>query len=157
MRVTVVCGPRGAGKTAYLQQMAEGRENIRGVVSVRAVRDGVDVGYDAVNLENGRGAPLLRLGGGTVGRYREVPGAFALTCGWIDLALETRANTLVLDEVGRLEIGGGGFAPALRKMLRSGAPSVYLGVRGEHVDLVARAFDLGEYRRIEVSGVRGLV
>ena len=151
----MVCGPRGAGKTSYLQDLAADRSDIHGVISLKAMRSGAVMGYDAAFLPTPRRVPLLRRGArsGGIGRYREVPGGFALACAWLDRGIEDCQGTLVVDEVGLFEVQGGGFAAPLRRILALPGPLVvYLGIRSGHVDSVVEAYGLGDYRTVEIAG-----
>jgi len=137
--VVVLAGPVHAGKTTFLERaLPAWRE--RGLACHGflgpAVMDGGGTGYDLLEIGSGRRRPYLRRRG-EAGAERVGPFVF------VSETLE-RARTiirdagpgglLIVDEVGPLELEGGGLWPALRGVLASRTGPLLLVVREDILD-----------------------
>lgn len=124
-RALLLTGPIGAGKTQAVLALAEDlrRRGLRvgGVASPRVLAGGETVGYRVRDLGSGEERPLCS---------REPPGIpfrrFFFSPEGLEFANQVlteaaEAEVVLVDEVGPLELGGGGFAPGLRAALRSRA------------------------------------
>ena len=143
--VIVLTGPVHAGKTTFLEQACR-RWSERGLSCAGFLSP-------AVTDENGKtGYDLLELPGGVRRAYlrrREEPGAerigpFAFVAGALDRARSIlrdpgRAGLLVVDEVGPLELRGGGLWPVLHEALRRPERTSLLVVRDAIVGELAAA------------------
>lgn len=141
--VLVLSGPVRAGKTTFVARRlplwrARGLD-CGGFLSVAAGPSGGD-GYDLVSLEDGGRGPFLR--------RADIPGAertgpFALVPETLELARSlVRAarpgRLLVVDEVGPLELRGGGLWPALAEALgRPGTEALLVARVGVAAELAA--------------------
>lgn len=151
----IISGSVGAGKTSVCKRLVcklrSDRVKVGGVLSPRDVLSGRTIGYEIVDLKSGKKRDFARLNppGIPVGRYylnKE-------SLGWAKRSIQNSldvADVLFIDEVGRLEIMGGGFAPAVEKSLSASSIPVLL-VRSRFVRDVRRAFGIEEYdlKRIE--------
>jgi nucleoside-triphosphatase THEP1 len=147
MRITIVTGERDSGKTRWC---AEHLADAEGVVAMKRFLDGEHIGYDARNPRSGASVPLLRIATGAgnesprIGKYRLLDAGFAEAERWIRRGLTTDAPALVIDEIGRLELGGGGYASVLHETVASRyGGSLYLVVRRELVESVTAVFLCG--------------
>lgn len=142
--ILVLSGPVHGGKTTFLERSLA-RWAARGLpfggfLSV-AVTDGNGAkGYDLLDLKDGRRHPYLRREGEPdaerIGPFFFVPSTLERARSIIREA-EAR-ELLVVDEVGPLELRGGGLWPALREIVAAPARRSLLVVRGEILeDLVA--------------------
>lgn len=139
--VTILSGPIRSGKTTKLAAWAQGRDDVRGVLSP----DGPG-GRRFFDLTTGKSVPMENPGPGekeiAVGRFRFRAAAFSwANARVIDAASDTRA-TLVIDEVGPLELGGGGLVPGLQAALDRAHGRLVLVVRELLVNDVRRAFGI---------------
>lgn len=147
-RGLIVTGPIGSGKTQTILALAENLKRkgiaVAGVVSPRLVQDGKTVGYLVQDLQSGRGASLCSLDppGFRFRHFFFSPEALAFANAVLTQAAR-QAEVIVLDELGPLELSGGGFAPGLRLSLSSTA-FLLLGVRPHLVEEVRR-LDPGEF------------
>ncbi len=141
--VLVLSGPVHGGKTTFLEE-AVPRWTGRGLVcagflSVAATDpDGAKV-YDLVEIGGGRRHPYLRRTGGP---GDERVGPFAFVPGTLDLARAIvrgagPAGLLVVDEVGPLELGGGGLWPCVREAAGRAGTLLLVAREGIVADLVA--------------------
>lgn len=153
-RCVILAGTIGAGKTRAAEDLAASLKargiSIGGVLAPRLLRGGETIGYAVRDLLTGEERPYASLEppGVPIGRFflREEGLGFARDA--IGRA-GREAEVAFVDEVGHLELSGGGLAQAVRGLLLSPAFPVLL-VRSEFVEKVARAFSLS---RVEVISV----
>ena len=131
----------------------------------------VDVRLDASGVRpetaamGGRRAPLRTAGAAgpeaaqgpiRVGRFTAVPGAFELVSVWLFRALEGSAYRLVIDEVGDLELRGGGFARVIPDLVAASfSRDVFVAVRKEHEQEVRERFGIPGAGRVVVPAPFG--
>jgi len=143
--VLVLSGPVHAGKTTFLERSLAlwAARNLAcdGFLSPAMTDAAGEAGYDLVEIGTGRRRPYLR--------RRGEPGAERI--GPYVLVMETleRARSiirearpsvpLVVDEVGPLELGGGGLWPALRDALKRPEETCLLVAREEILGGLAAA------------------
>ena len=142
--VLVVAGPVRGGKTTFLEkalpQWAARGLSCRGFLSLAAEDAAGARVYDLVELATGRRHPYLRRegvpGAERIGPFALVPETLALA-----RSIVRGAGTdglLVVDEVGPLELGGGGLWPDVRVAALRAEGKLLLVAREEIVpDLVA--------------------
>ena len=114
-RCCILSGPIRSGKTGALRVWAR-REAVAGFLSP----DGPE-GRQIVNAATGEALPF-EAGEGeaavqAVGRFRFLDSAFAAGADWIRAGLRAGRPWLLMDEIGPLELGGGGFDALLRETL----------------------------------------
>jgi len=130
-------GDRQSGKTAACLRIAElGRARgltVAGIAAPAVYAAGTLEGYDALDLARGRRAPLAR----TVGPGVESVGGFFFLAEGLRLGREVLAHAatlpdalVIVDEVGPLELAGGGWAGHLEPLARRHAVSVFTVRRG---------------------------
>jgi nucleoside-triphosphatase THEP1 len=142
--VLVVAGPVHGGKTTFLEralpQWAARGLSCRGFLSL-AAEDAVGAPvYDLLELTTGRRHPYLRRDGAPgaerIGPFVFVPETLALARSAVRGAGPD--GLLVVDEVGPLEVGGGGLWPEVRIAALRAEGKLLLVARAEIVpDLVA--------------------
>ncbi len=141
--VLVLSGPVHGGKTTFLEKAVPrwaGRGlACAGFLSVAATDPGGAKVYDLVEIGSGRRHPYLRRAGGA---RDERIGPFVLVPGTLDLARAIvrgagPGGLLVVDEVGPLEIGGGGLWPAVREAADRAEKLLLVAREGIVADLVA--------------------
>jgi nucleoside-triphosphatase THEP1 len=150
-QVIVVTGVQGAGKTSFVRAQvvawqAAGRR-VAGVLAPAVFADTARVGYDVICLPGGERRPLARVDGGCAGATRVGPYVFddeAFRAGTAALRRATAdaCEVAVLDEVGPLEIAGGGWATGLAAILAAAQPipRLVVVVRPALVEAVAARF-----------------
>ncbi len=149
-RVYILTGPQGSGKTTLLKELlVQLRQHGCAVAGIRApvvMKDGTRIGYDIVDVHTGVTLPLCRIGqrdpvasAGPFGFDLE-----GIRLGTAALLLEAagRCDLVVVDEIGPLELNGGGWAPALRPLLESYAGRLLLVVRPDILGKVLEQWNI---------------
>jgi iron complex transport system ATP-binding protein len=161
MRCTIITGSRDAGKTRTAAQIAarlrEGGARVGGIVAEARLEDGVKVGYSYVDLATGSRAEYARRKAGPVPpgarAFEFLDTGMAFGCAAIRAAASSGADALIVDEIGPLEMGGGGLWPAVVESMSMFNGQVILTVRPSLAEeLRARMQPLAESIRIEEAG-----
>jgi nucleoside-triphosphatase THEP1 len=144
--VFVLTGPTAGGKTTFLEKSLP-RWRARGLSCAGFLSPATTDGngervYDLLELGTGRRLALLRREGETqaeerIGPFFFIPGALDLARSIIRDARPR--DLLVVDEVGPLELAGGGYWPALRAKLGERGTTVLLVAREDILDALAAA------------------
>ncbi len=147
--IIIVTGGRNAGKTAYLKGLLESGLFSSGFLTVSD-----DAGKKVLRLldvETGESRMLMRESGDgpdRIGRYAYDPNVFE----WARERLsDVVSGTVVLDEIGRLELSGGGFDPILNTLLRKRI-LLYVSVRTEFLDEFRARYKIGGCRLVRIDG-----
>ena len=150
-RMVLWTGPRHSGKTtsvgALVGRARERGFEVAGLLAPAVYEDRRLIGFDVLDLGTGVGMPLSHVGRGGV----EQVGAFSLTkeglefgCKALDLTVVGRADLIVVDEFGPLELRGRGWRRAVDTLLcPSGSVSglILLVVRQELALQVSRLYN----------------
>lgn len=151
-------GKTTAVRTIFNQLNAQGCDVV-GIVENAVFMDQVRIGYDFEALggfgafgtePSGRICPVARREC-TDGRYVFRAEAWGHAACWIQ-ASECH-EVLIIDELGRLEAGGGGLMPALAASLRRAPRHVIAAVRKDAVREIER--QIGKFDRIFDLGLSG--
>ena len=143
--ILILSGPVRSGKTSFLgklvRELRRQAVGFDGFLSVSVLKDGELIGYDLHDLNGDKASPYIRKEGAVawekVGPYFFIPEALEMAK---QIILSHRKdNFLIVDEVGPLEIRGGGIWPALRVALSK--PSL-------RCLLVVRSNVLREFRKL---------
>ncbi|OGR77036.1 MAG: hypothetical protein A2X32_07060 [Elusimicrobia bacterium GWC2_64_44] len=135
-RVYIITGGHGSGKSTLVKGVAgllqERGLRPAGIMAEGLWRAGIRDGFDLVDLSSGVKTPLCRREtGGKIraGEFRFFEGGLA--AGRLALSAESvrPAAAVFLDEIGFLELEGGGWAPELTALLGAGGPPVIVVVR----------------------------
>lgn len=151
----IISGGIGAGKTRTSEQLAaalKGRGfSVGGILSPRIVQDGKTVGYMVCDLASGMQRPFASLEppGLAVGKFFIAEEGLVVARSAIERAAAT-AQVVFVDEVGRLELAGGGLASEIRVLLRSKALPVLL-VRSSFLDAVVRTFSIACFEVLQAG------
>ncbi len=139
--VILLTGAVGAGKTTALKKLVrdwrESGRDVRGILAHRVFEGEQLVGYDLqiigederITLARKRGAGLEKIG----------PFIFsddALARGRRVLRESAMAEVVVIDEFGPLELAGGGWAEAVKKLLQESDAKLILVVREQLLEQV---------------------
>jgi general stress protein 26/nucleoside-triphosphatase THEP1 len=144
----ILAGGIGAGKTQTalraVQRLREAGVRVGGVLAPRLTERGRTVGYAVLDLHSGEDRPFARSTppGHPVGRFYVSDDALGFAAEALHDAIR-RDQIVVLDEIGRWELQGGGHAPALRELLSADVLPILL-VRAESVVDVIDAFGIDD-------------
>jgi len=157
--VVVVTGRPGAGKTPAMRGVAQAlRERgvtVAGFVQVPVWEEGAKGGYLVLDVASGEQRTLaVKVGTqrgehGTPFRFEGAGFAFARR------AAERTATVLVLDELGPVELRGGGHMPAVRSALaREGVAAALVTVRPSLIPSLLAEFAIPSVTVVNVEGNR---
>jgi len=146
IRPVLLVGGIGSGKTStglrLLSLLRQSGIAVGGFLAPRVMGEDETVGYSLIDLATNATHPFASLEPSEVpiGRFFVSEKGLATADHVVTKALDA-ASVVFVDEVGRLELGGGGHAPAVRRLLASKAVPVLL-VRDALVGEVTRTFGL---------------
>ena len=137
-RFTIITGPRDAGKTRTISRMAEDatRAGLRvgGVIAEARFRDGVKDAYSFVDIATGeRRLYAVARGNGSPG-YDFRDEGIDFGCAALRRAIGASVDALFVDEVGPLEMAGGGLWEPLAAACAVLTGSITLTVRPSLLD-----------------------
>jgi len=154
----LLVGGIGSGKTAsglrLLSLLRSYGIGVGGILAPRLLKGEETIGYSIIDLSTNATHPFAALEPSDV-----QIGRFYLSQAGLDLAGRTIVNALddhpvvFIDEIGRLEVEGGGHAYALRQLLQSNAVPVLL-VRDTLVEQAVRTFEIADPFIFRASDMR---
>jgi nucleoside-triphosphatase THEP1 len=149
-RVYVITGVHGGGKSELVAELAEllraAGKKTGGICAAGLWANGVRSGFDLVDLSSGKRVPLSRRGlhdaavkAGEFGFYKE-----GLAAGEEALSAEalSAADVVFIDEIGFLELEGGGWAPALERLLNEPGRALVIVCRDYLLEKVCARWQL---------------
>ena len=148
IRPVLLVGGIGSGKTStglrLLSLLRQSGIPVGGFLAPRVMEGNETVGYSLIDLATNATHPFASLEPSDVptGRFFVSEQGLATADYTVTKALD-ETSVVVIDEVGRLELGGGGHAPAVRRLLASVAVPILL-VREELVNEVVRTFGIAD-------------
>ena len=144
----LLVGGIGSGKTAtglrLLSLLRSYGIQVGGILAPRILKDEETIGYSIIDLATNATHPFAGLEPSNI-----QIGKFYLSQAGLDSADRTIIKALnespvvFIDEIGRLELEGGGHAPAMRQLLQSGSVPVLL-VRDTLVEQVVQTFEIAD-------------
>ena len=164
MLITIITGKKDTGKSTWCRRNLEG-EDVDGVILTKVYNAAAVEGYDALRLGTGERIPLLRRHNSGSRRpfidedTSEAIGQFVMSgrkkatvVQWVEDAWNGSASRIVIDEVGRLELRGGGFAPLLSRLLASAnTKELVLVVREDYLSEALSHFCISNARIIRIE------
>lgn len=162
--MTIITGEMDTGKTTELIRLYHGLPDgtADGFVSIKAFSEqGAFAGYDLKRLATGKTVPFIRLGKAYEAPLQQESFAFdRFTFLQESLAVAEQAIrdilsdplilTVLLDEIGPVELQGKGFCRALKMLLKSDK-DLYLCINRKNLDPVEKKFGIVAYRLVEVE------
>jgi len=159
-RITLLTGGVDSGKTSWCLAYCRENPGWDGVLLRKVYREGRRIGYDAVRISSGQTLPFSRQAGGEPPNWRAADrvGSFSVSeygkqtaNRWLLEALGSPARGLLIDEIGPLELEGGGLAEGVQAVLRDKAlRSLTLVARRSCLEEVIRRYRLTDYRLVEL-------
>lgn len=135
---------RDGGKTTRLKQLIEQAQHAGLKVSgVIALANPEKTWYRLKDLSSTESrlalSSQMNLGTERIGRFSISSDVFAWANALIEQSMAT-TELIVFDEIGKLELQGGGLAPSFRKALDETSCNILASVRDEHVEAVLKCF-----------------
>ena len=158
--VKIITGKVNAGKTTTLLKTYRLDRKGDGFAAIKKMNGNEVYGYNMLHLSNDNIIPwmvhqkyFLRdfTKTGKFGPFYLNLDLLAMLESIIDELIVQRISPIYLDEVGVLEINGGGYHNILKKLLSSGLDLV-ITVRDDLVKPVASHFDIKDYELVQVQG-----
>jgi nucleoside-triphosphatase THEP1 len=146
-KIFIVTGKIGSGKTSLIKKIVhdlqQDKISVSGIYSPRILENGVTTGYDIVHISTGETEKFLRQQGNEnqqrIGKFYIV--AEGLKKG-NEILMNTLSKLIIIDEIGKLELEGGGWAPSLEQLIANSKSHLLLSVREEVIDEVFEKFKI---------------
>jgi nucleoside-triphosphatase THEP1 len=143
-RFFIVTGGRGKGKTTFTKKLIdllkENRIKVAGILAERIMEGGETTGYDIMNIETGDRECFLSLdekaGNESIGKYTLCPKGISYGKSALQSQVNGRNKTVVIDEIGMLELRGGGWSDNLDELVNKSGNHLLMVVRDEFVEQV---------------------
>ena len=159
-QIIIVTGSVDSGKTSWCRELVAANPECAGVLLLKVYAEGERIGYDALRLPVGDRIPFSRVEGhepsGWIAAQRVGPfwissvGLKSANAWLIEAARQPR--DIIIDEVGPLELGGGGLCRGLRTVLASTLQrKLYVVIRSECVEAVCNCFGIDSYTLVEIG------
>lgn len=147
--VFLITGARGSGKSGLARELAEllksAGKKPGGIRAEGFWENGRRGGFDLVDLSDGSRAPLCRRGAReevTAGEFGFFPAGLAAGAAALSEERLAAAGAVFVDEVGPLELEGGGWAVQLERLLSAAGAPLVMTVREELVEAVCGRWGL---------------
>jgi len=151
--IFILTGSRDEGKTSNLQfiiyNLKSNGVSVGGFYSPKNIESDTITGYDIVDIMTDEIVPFLRKE--ETENFQKIGSCFIIPEGLekglraIDNAINADVQIIIIDEVGRLEIQGKGWAPAIEKLLNKKDQKVLFAVRRDFVEQVIEKWNIEGY------------
>jgi len=163
MAVIIITGAIDSGKTSWcMKNLVEGSAySCDGVLLLKQMVDSERSGYNAMRISTGKSIPFARRQGFLPEKWQEEEktGIFSISKSgkmianrWIRESLSGSCRSIVIDEIGPLEISGLGFADSVHYVLEHSdhAREIFLVIRDNCVKRVLSTFNINPARFIHI-------
>jgi len=156
-RVFIISGERGEGKTSLAKKLAcilrQNSYSAGGIITERVMDGGETAGYNLLDLERGKRVKFLRISADDslekIGQYSIFPEA--VDRGNKILRGGSNRTVTFIDEVGRLELDGGGWSGSLSFLLNRNESIIVLTVRDSFLEQVISKWGITDYTVINAA------
>ena len=162
--VTVVTGQIDAGKTSWCREYAEKNPDCIGLLLEKVYVADERIGYDALLWPSDERLAFARREGHESSGFEveERVGPFLISREGLLAANTWLANaashsgSVIVDEIGPLELSGGGLSSGFRRLLTSSRIlDLYVVIRSSCLEAVCEVFGLSEYTVVDVESAGG--
>ena len=158
-KVFIISGAVNEGKTSFAKKLTEvfKKNNIAvgGILLERVMAGPQTIGYDLVDIESNDKEIFLRLSGETgyerVGKYDIYPNGLEKGIRILQPSGQTRNKIVVIDEVGKLELSGKGWAGSLLELIDASENHLLITVRDSSIEAVINKWNFNQYFEYKVS------
>ncbi|MBU0617211.1 MAG: DUF2478 domain-containing protein [Planctomycetes bacterium] len=148
MSLALLIGDRQSGKTSTCRRLAESARarglTVGGIIAPAIHEQGSCAGYDVVDLATDRSTRLATIEAGGiehVGCFHFLPEGLALGRTALESAVGSPHDLVIVDEVGPLELSGGGWCAQLDPLVRRNGLTLF-AVRRSLVPEVAHRWNV---------------
>jgi nucleoside-triphosphatase THEP1 len=163
LTLVVLSGEVDSGKTSWCKSFSGQNKDSDGILLEKVYRAGIRIGYDARRIATGETVPFSRLMNFRPPEWQEAErvGPFEVSApgkekanDWLVEALFTGCRHLIVDEIGPLELRGGGLARALQRVLdESAGKQVILVIRRSCLERALAVFGISDYKLVETGNL----
>ena len=167
-RVTIITGRRDSGKTSWcadnlvaVNAEKSGLGRIDGILSLKVLLKGKRVGYDVKRISTEETAAFARIKDVLPKGWREAYsfGMFSFSMEALEVvrlwlrSFSENIDTVVIDEIGPLELKGFGFFREVKSVLENNEKfkKIYIVVRRGLVEKVCLKFNIKKYSTVTVD------
>ncbi len=159
-KIFIVTGKIDAGKTSFIVQLINFLKakniNVSGIYSQKIFEESERIGYDVVDIETNKRAAFLRTSAnGTsekVGEFYIFPEGLQFGLERLKSANQIENQIVIVDEVGKLELAGKGWASELDKLASNNKNHLLLAAREDFVEEIIAKWKLNNARIINIPG-----
>jgi nucleoside-triphosphatase THEP1 len=158
-KVFIISGAVNEGKTSFAKRLTEvfKKNNIPvgGILLERVMAGSQTIGYDLVDIESNDKEIFLRLSEETsferIGKYDIYPNGLEKGISILQPSGQTRNKIVVIDEVGKLELAGKGWAGSLLGLIDASENHLLITVRDSSIKAVINKWNFNQYFEYKVS------
>jgi len=155
-KIFIITGEIGTGKTSFFEKAIKNavakQKTVAGILTRRHMDGEITTGYNVVDVSTGMVFPFLRTEGNKnqqkIGKY--FIDESGLNFGRQVLQNIENDNVIFIDEIGRLELAGGGWANELEPLFQKNSRFI-LSVREETVEQVIQKWKLKSYEIFDLN------
>ncbi len=152
-KVIVIQGDVSEGKTSFIieliKRLKENGYNPGGIFTKKNIENGETTGYNLISIRNGERKEFLRSGreegSEGIGRYTINNESLSWARNIISKEKNETEKILIIDEVGRLEINGGGWKNNIDTILSDKDQILIMTVRKDYLNEVIKYFRIENY------------
>ncbi len=156
--VLIITGSIGEGKTSYLTKIVDDFKDhgvgVKGILTKRIVDGDQTVGYSVISISCGEERALLdsrkEIGNEKIGRFFMNIEGFRFGREKIEESKEN-SQLIIVDEVGKLELSGGGWHSELEKTIKTLSKPLMISVRRDFVQAVISHYEIANHSIIDIE------
>ncbi len=161
-KTIIITGEIGAGKTTFLQNLVQELKeegiSVKGIFSKRLMENGATTGYEIVNIASNKSYPFL---GVEKKDFANKIGKYFIDSKGLKQAKKTLrdidlSEVIIVDEIGKLELRGDGWADELHLLTQKNAAVLLFSVRKEVVNEVKEKWNLIPVAIFEINETTSL-
>lgn len=157
LKVFIVTGEIGSGKTTCIQKLVEkleaDKKEVGGIYTSRIMENGKTTGYNIIEVSTKSNYNFLKTDGNET---QERIGKFYIHSEGKNAAIKAlqfskKKNIIVIDEIGKLELNGNGWADELQNLIQKKKGNLILSVRKEVIEKVVQKWNIKPEKVFDVS------